>query len=251
MPKEKSVKNKKALTKPKEVVGKGKKKSVTPVPAGSSSSIYFPQLSNFSVNSVMKSAGVWMKDKKLMALASLAIIVVLAGIAGGVVYRKKHWFIVAMVNTRPITTVELMARIYSANKEQMIEQMVNERVVFNEAKKQGAMPTKQSIKDKVSEIEAKYGGKEEFAKVLLENGQTRDTVEMNIKTFLAMEKMYGELVTITDNDIETYIKENKLEATDEAGRREEAKNAVKEQKLTQIYREKFQELKDNANVKLF
>jgi len=113
------------------------------------------------------------------------------------------------------------------------------------------LPTDGEVQDKIKEVEERYGGKEEFDALLLQNNQTRANLVTNIRTLLAMEKMYGELVTVTDDDVEAYLKENSVEAADEAARKEQAKKAVREQKLNQLYSQKFQELKTKANIRIF
>ena len=216
----------------------------------SSTTIRMPSVSvpSFSASGLQSRANAWRKDRRFMTFLATVLLV---GLAAALFYYKKHWVVVALVNNRPVTSVELVARMFQTYRKEMTEQMVNERVVFNEARKQGAMPSQAEVNDKITEIEERYGGKDEFAKLLLENGQSRANLEMNVRTLLAMEKMYGEMVTVSDEDIETYLKENTVEAADEASRREEARKAVREQKLNQLYSQKFQELKSAANIRVF
>lgn len=193
-------------------------------------------------------ADAWRKDRRFIAFLSLVLLI---GLVSSLLYFKKHWVVVALVNNKPITSFEVIGRMYQTYRKEMTDQMVNERVVFNEARKQGAMPTEGEVKDKIAEIEERYGGKSEFEKILLENGQSRTNLEMNVRTLLAMEKMYGELVTVSDEEIEAYLRENSVEAVDEASRKEKAKIGVREKKLNQLYGQKFQELKEAANIRVF
>lgn len=191
---------------------------------------------------------VWRRDRRFIGFLSLVLLV---GLVGSLLYFKKHWLVAALVNNRPVTSIEIIGRMYQAYRKEITDQMVNERIVFNEARKKGAMPTQVEVNDKILEVEGRYGGKDEFAKILLENGQSRANLEIEVRMLLAMEKMYGELVTVTDEDIEAYLRENAVEAADEASRREKAKGEVREGKLRQIYGQKFQELKEKANIRVF
>ena len=180
-------------------------------------------------------------------LAGALVLVVLATLF---IYRR-HWVIAALVNNRPVTSIEVLSRAYRTYRKEITDQIVNERLVFDEARRQGALPSESEVQDKIKEVEERYGGKEEFDALLLQNNQTRANLVTNIKTLLAMEKMYGELVTVTDDDVEAYLKENSVEAADEVARKEEAKKAVREQKLNQLYSQKFAELKEKAKIRVF
>ena len=95
----------------------------------------------------------------------IGIIVVLA------VY-KKGIFVVATVNGRPITTVELLSKLNQNYRNQELDNMVTERVILDEAKKKNALPANQEIQDRVADIEKRFGGKESFDNLLSQQGQT-------------------------------------------------------------------------------
>src|SRR3989344_5886125 len=140
----------------------------------------------FSTAGLRIRADAWRKDRRFVTLLS---IVLLIGLVSSLLYFKKHWIVAALVNNQPVTSVEVIGRIYQTYRKEMTDQIINEKVVFNEARKQGAMPTEAEVQDKILEIEERYGGKDEFAKILLENGQSRANLETNVRTLLAMEKM--------------------------------------------------------------
>lgn len=176
----------------------------------------------------------------------IGILVVLA------VY-KKGVFIAATVNGRPITTIQLISRLNQNYRNQELDNMVTERVILDEAKKKNLLPTDQEIKSRVADVEKRYGGKDAFDSLVSQQGQTRSMVEDQLKVQLAFEKLYSNEATVSDQEIDDFIKQNKaqLPATDSATQRQEATNAIKQRKLSQVSLQKLDELKKNANIKIF
>src|SRR3989338_5585005 len=176
----------------------------------------------------------------------IGIIVVLA------VY-KKGIFVVATVNGRPITTVELLSKLNQNYRNKELDNMVTERVILDEAKKKNALPANQEIQDRVADIEKRFGGKESFDNLLSQQGQTRSMVEDQLRLQLAFEKLYSSETVVTEEEIDDFVKQNKtqLQATDPEGQRKEASDTLRQRKLSQISLQKLEELKKNANIQMF
>lgn len=177
--------------------------------------------------------------------------VVLGLVALGIV--KKGWFVAAMVNGQPITSVELLNRLSQEQGSQVLDNMVNEKIIIQEAKKNNALPEQAEIDSRIGDLEKRYGGAASLDNLLATQGQSRKILQDQIKIQLAAEKLYGSLATVSTQEVEDFVKQYKtaLQSTDPAVQKEEAVSAIKQRKLGQIFSEKFQELKKNANVKLF
>ncbi|MBI2268484.1 MAG: SurA N-terminal domain-containing protein [Candidatus Blackburnbacteria bacterium] len=188
-----------------------------------------------------------LSTRKILAISLIALAIF------GLAYYKKGWFVPAIVNGSPVTGIELLERMNKDYRQQTLEQIINEKIVLDEAKKKNALPTSQEIDAKVAELEGKFGGGDSFAKLLKEQGQSKDGVRDQIKLQLAMEKLYSEEATVSAEEIDKFVKENKsqLQATDPTAQREEAEKLLKQQKLSQIFYQKFQELKQNTKVQTF
>lgn len=169
------------------------------------------------------------------------------------VFNNKQWFVAAIVNGSPITGFELMSRLNRDFRTQTLDNMINEKIILGEAKKKNAIPRKAEVDAKIAEIEKQFGGSESFNSLLAAQGQTRAGLEGQMKIQLAIEKMYSSDATASSEEIDAFIKENKvsLQATDSAGQRLEAEKALKQQKLSEIFSLKFDELKKSATVKIF
>lgn len=166
---------------------------------------------------------------------------------------KKSWFVVAMVNGMPITNLELQAKLNQQFKSQIINQMINEKIILDEARKNNATAQEEEIDKKISDLEASVGGKDTLDSLLTQQGQTRTSLREQIRIQLAITKLYGKEATVSAEELANFLKQNKdqLKATDSASQEKEATEALKQQKLSQIFTQKFQELKQKAKIQIF
>lgn len=180
------------------------------------------------------------------------LIILLAGILLLAMY-KKDWFIAATVNGTPITNLELQAKLNQQFKTQTLNQLINEKIILQEAIKMGTIPQQSEISAKITELETSVGGKEALDTLLSQQSQTRDTLREQLRVQLAVTKLYEKEATVSASEVEKFLSENKslLRATDSAGQEKEAEETLKQQKLSQIFTQKFQELRQKANIKIF
>lgn len=180
------------------------------------------------------------------------IILVIVGIALLLVY-KKELIIAGMVNGQPISNIELQLRLNKQYRSQVLDQMVTEKIIMDEAIKNNAVPSASDIDNKISQIETQVGGAQALDSLLTQQNQTRASIREQIKLPLAMEKLYGKEATVSAAEVESFIETNKsyLKASDSASQAIEAENILKQQKLSQISAQKFQELKQKAKIQTF
>lgn len=180
------------------------------------------------------------------------LILILAGLILLAVY-KKNWFVAAMVNGQPITNFEVLSRMNQQHRQQTIDQMVNEKIIMDEARKKGITITKADIDNKISQLEQNVGGAEVLDSLLSQQGQTRDSIRNQLSIQLTIEKLYSGEATTSAEEIDKFITDNaaSLNATESAAQKIEAQETIKQQKLSQIFEEKFQALKQAANIKIF
>ncbi len=166
---------------------------------------------------------------------------------------KKSLFIAAVVNGAPITNLELQMKLNDQFRTQILNQMINEKIIINEAAKNNALPTQQEVNKRISELEASVGGKDALNSLLSQQGQTISSLREQVMVQLAITKLYEKNATVSAEEISKFIVGNKaqLQATDSASQEKEAENNLKQQKLSQIFSQKFQELKQKANIKVF
>lgn len=184
--------------------------------------------------------------KNLLIYGSVIILALL-------IFYKKDLFVAALVNGSPVTTPELLGRLRQDYGNQVLDELINEKIILAEAKKQRVQVTKQDVQGRIAELEAQIGGAEALETFLAQQGQSKRVLEDRIRVRLAMEKLYSNEATVSVEEIDTFLKENKdqLTATDAASQKAEAEQAIREQKLSQILFTKFDELKQNAKISIF
>ncbi len=180
------------------------------------------------------------------------LVILVLGILLLAVY-KKNWFIAATVNGMPISNLDLQSKLNAQFKTQTLTQMINEKIILDEARKVGGIPTKVEIDQKIKDLETQVGGAETLDMLLSQQGQSRSSLIDQIKVQLAISKLYEKEATVSGDEVTKYLTDNKdaLKATDSASQEIEATNALKQQKLSQIFSQKFQDLRTKAKIQIF
>ncbi|MBU1031409.1 SurA N-terminal domain-containing protein, partial [Patescibacteria group bacterium] len=161
------------------------------------------------------------------------IILIIAGVLLLAVF-KKGWFVAAMVNGTPITNLELQMKLNQQFRTQILNQLVNEKIIAGEARKNGAIPTQTEIDSKIAELEENVGGKDVLDSMLAQQGQTRTDLKDQIWIQLAITKLYDKEATVSADEVTNFIVQNKdqLQSTDSAKQQQEAYDILKNQKLS-------------------
>lgn len=168
-------------------------------------------------------------------------------------YYKKNLFIAAWVNGSPITSFQVMQQLNDQYGSQVLNQMINEKVILDEAKRKGVNIPDSEVNNRISTLEKNVGGAQVLDNLLTQQGQTRQGLKDQIKIQLSVEKLYASETTSSAQEIQDFIDQNKdkLTATDSAGQQKEAESLLKQQKLSTVFNEKFQSLKQQANIQIF
>ena len=203
------------------------------------------KLNNY-LNNISEKLLDFKKSKKIY------LIILVLGILLLAVY-KKSWFVAATVNGVPVTNLELQAKLNDQFKTQTLNQMINEKIILSEAAKNNAIPAQQEVDQKIADLEKSVGGKDTLNSLLTQQGQTRSGLRDQIMVQLAITKLYDKEATVSADEVSKFIESNKnqLKATDSAGQEKEATDNLKQQKLSQIFSQKFKELRQKSNINIF
>lgn len=182
----------------------------------------------------------------------LALIVLIVGLVL-IVLVKKDLLIAATVNSTPITTLELFSEMNKQYRDQTLTQMINEKIILGEIRKNNIVVTEEEIDGKIAELEQSVGGPQVLDSLLAQQNQSRGILRKQLKVQLGIERLYANEATVSAEEVDQFIAENKalLESSDSAKQKEEAENILKQQKVSQIFAQKFQQLKQNANIQIF
>lgn len=165
---------------------------------------------------------------------------------------NKNLVVAAIVNGQPISNFELQARLNKQFRSQTINQMINEKILEQEATKKGTSVNQEELSAKVKETEAQYGGAETLNSILSQQGISREDFISQTRLQLLVEKLYSAEASPSAEDIDKFMSDNKdlPEATDGAKFRETATTQVRQTNLAKIFNEKFQALKQTAKIQI-
>lgn len=168
-------------------------------------------------------------------------------------FYKKEWFVAATVNGQPITTLDLFIRLNQQFRTTAINRLVDEKIILDEARKANVAVSLEEIGNKLKELEKSVGGAETLESLLSQQGQNKESIKQQIRLQLIVEKLYLNEATVSAAEVDEFLQTSRgmLEATESAAQRKEAEEALRQQKVNQIFSQKFQELKQKADVKFF
>jgi len=192
------------------------------------------------------------KGSKFRSSKTFYIILVSIGILLLAIF-KKSWFVAALVNGTPITNLELQMKLNQQFKTQTLNQLINEKIILTEASKNSAVPTEVEIDKRITELETSVGGKDTLNNLLSQQGQTRTSLRDQIRVQLAITKLYEKEATVSADEVTKFLETNReqLRATESAAQEKEAYDTIKNQKLSQTFGQKFQELRQKAKIQIF
>ena len=183
---------------------------------------------------------------------TIAFVVLALGIIG-LLFTNKGLIVAGMVNGKPIFRWELNKVLVSRFGKQTLESIISERLIADAAVKAGVTVTQQDIEAKESEIVAGLAGDVKLEELLSLQGLTKEDFDSQIKLQLTVERLLSKDVAVGEEDIMSFIETNRstLTATDEAGLREEARQALTSQQVSEKIQPWFTELKDGATIARF
>ncbi|MBI2617470.1 SurA N-terminal domain-containing protein [Candidatus Gottesmanbacteria bacterium] len=169
-------------------------------------------------------------------------------------WKFKGSFIAAMVNGQPISRWQLNDQLVRKFGDQMLENLINERLILAAARQKGIIVTAQDIDTKVADIEKRLEGRATLDEALLAQGMTKEEFRRQIEIQLSIDRMFDSEASISSSEVEDYIAQNAQaykNATDPAALREEVKSILKQQKVSELFDKWFDEIRKGANVKKY
>ena len=191
--------------------------------------------------------------EKIKSSKKTWIVILILGLLLLAVY-KKSWFVAAMVNGMPITNLELQLKLNNKQfRAQILNQLIEKKIILDEARKNNAVPTEAEIDQRISELELQVGGSAALDSILSQQGLTRASLKDQLIIPIAISKLYEKDATVSAEEVGKFIEENSsaLQATESAAQRIETENLLKQQKLTEIFNQKFQQLSESAKIQIF
>lgn len=182
-------------------------------------------------------------------------------VAGGLVallalgFLFKHWFVVAVVNNRPITRLALDRELERQGGQQVLESKISEMLVSDEARKQKVVLSQAEIDAKINQIKTQVETQgQQLDDLLTAQGQTQKDLEKQIRLQMTVEKLLSAKTQVSEEEIAAYFKEN--QSTYPKGTKLEDKKAeitaqLTQQKLSEAIPPWLADLKTRAKIYYF
>lgn len=165
---------------------------------------------------------------------------------------KQGYIVAAIINGTPIFRFQLTGVLLNRYGKQVLDRMINETLVAEEARKAGINVSAAEVDAKTVEITGKFGGVS-LDDLLKYQGMTKEDFQKEIRLQMTIEKLLGKDIQITDNDIDNFIATNRavLAATEAGALKDEARRTILSQKISEKFQTWFSELRQNARITHF
>jgi len=167
----------------------------------------------------------------------------------------KGWFVAAIVNNRPIFRFTLIKELEKQAGKGILDSLVTKSLILQEAKKQNIKINDNEINQEIKQLEENLSEQgQDLDQALEAQGVSKEELKEQIKIQKIVEKIVGENLDVTDEEVNDYIEENKDLLAEDADP-EETKENVKQQLIQQKMNSEIplwiESLHDNASIRYF
>ena len=184
-------------------------------------------------------------SKSLMAL--LVLLIILGGL-----YLVKDSFIVAMVNGKPVYRWTVIQKLEEQGGKQILDSLVTETLVKQAIKNAGIKIEQTEIDSEIKNIEDRLVAQGmTLDTALQQQGMTRQQLIDDITLQKSAEKIVAEKVSVTDEEVQKYMEDNKdffPADADLAQMKETVKQQLLSTKGNEAIQAWVQELQDSSKV---
>lgn len=186
-------------------------------------------------------------NKKLL-LWPLAFLLVL-GLAG---YAARNQFIVAMVNGQPVYRHTIISQLEKQNGQQVLDQIITEKLVQAEAVKQGKTVTEEQVDQEIDSIDQQFTSQgQDLNALLAQQGMTQADLRHQIRIKKLMDQLIPTGTPPSEEEIVAQLKAQEAffpKEMTEADRRSAITNQLAQQQQSQSLDTWLESLKTGANI---
>ncbi len=147
---------------------------------------------------------------ELKNVNKMGLILVILVIIAGTLYYFRDLFIVATVNGQPITRFAVIQKLEASGGKSTLDGMVTEILINQQAKLKNIVVSPQEVQADLNKIKASLQGSgQTLDQALASQGMTLAQLEDNRKITLTVDKLLADKLTVTDQEVATYIEQNK------------------------------------------
>ena len=153
-------------------------------------------------------------------------------------YLANRYLVIAWVDNKPITKFELLSALDQKYGQDLREQLIVERLIESEAGKRGVTVSGQELNSQIKKIEDEQGGADKLNQILQLQGLSQSEFKKLVRLQIMREKMFGQGVTVSDDEVNRYIEQNKAnlpgtnnDASSEAKLKDNVREQLRQQKI--------------------
>ncbi|MCA9397574.1 hypothetical protein KC573_01990 [candidate division WWE3 bacterium] len=163
----------------------------------------------------------------------------------------KGIIVAAMVNGTPITRYSVIQELESTQGKQILDAQIDDILIIQEAEKQNVTVTTEEVDSRIGLLEADFEEQGGLDLILDQEGLTREQLKRQIQIQLLAEKILETKISITDEEIATYIETNRdyfpEDMTDEE-LQDNVRQQLRQEKLSTAYQTWIMDLRNNSSI---
>lgn len=190
------------------------------------------------------------KPKPRIIAIGVAMILLLVGL-----FFAKGLFIAAIVNGSPLSRLSVIRELERQGGKQALESIINKKLIEDELNKQKISANKEEIDGEIKKIETQITGQgNTLASVLAMQGMTEAKLREQITIQKKIEKLLADKTTLSETEVDAYIKDKKLTPPKDAKPedfRKQISDQLKQQKFQQEAQKWVSGLTAGAKIRYF
>lgn len=191
--------------------------------------------------------------KKVKPNYKLISIVVLVGLLVTFLFMLRNQFIVASVNGSPITRYSLIKELEKQGGKQVLEGLVVQKIIDQEASKKGVKVTDQDIDSEIDKIRGQIPQGMTLEQMLELQGSDMQTLRTQLVLQVKLRKILEDQVTVTDEEVNAEYNANQesYSGVSEQEAKAQIKEGLMQQKLSGLINTWLEQKKSEADVKYY
>lgn len=187
------------------------------------------------------------KNRKIYTRYGLVTLLVI--LVAVFAFIKKDWFVAAVVNNQPITTLELYQNLKAKDGQAVLDQLIRDKLIVQEANKKGISISQKDIDDRIAQVVKQVGGQDALNSALAQQNLTQAEFKNQIKIQLMVEKILSKQIVVTDKEVSDYIAKNPAETKGVS--RDDVKSQLQSTKLNTAFQTWYANLQKNSKIYKF
>lgn len=189
-------------------------------------------------------------EQKVRRMAIISVVLILVGAIG---LRYKYFIVPAAVNGQPIFFWEYFSKLHQIAGTQVLDQIVSERVISQEALRLGVVVTQAQINEEEQKIEEQFAQSGGLEAILASQGITKNEFERQLRLSLFVRSILTDEVTVDEDEVNLEYEETKDQYTDleESEAKNQIREALQYQRIQSQITPWLENLKASAQVEIY